>query len=94
MRTFVNFCISIWQLTCFILGVLRFDATGPPYFIFSSGGSLIWPLGANISDVRVLSQIRAYRNQSLTISGAQNPVSQYAKLVVYLSTNYSLAQFV
>ena len=52
-----------------ILGVLKFDSTGPPYFNFKDDGSLVWPEGAEIMDVRVDSSVYAYRNRSLTISG-------------------------
>jgi len=52
-----------------ILGVLKFDSTGPPYFNFKEDGSLVWPEGAAIMDVRVDSSVYAYHNRSLTISG-------------------------
>lgn len=49
--------------------MLKFDSTGPPYFNFKEDGSLIWPEGAELTDVRVDSSVHAYRNNSLTISG-------------------------
>ena len=52
-----------------ILGVLRFDSTGPPYFHFSEDGSLEFPEGAELTDVRVDSTVQAYLNSSLTLTG-------------------------
>ena len=57
------------QVTCTILGVLRFDATGPPYFEFNNDGSLRWPEGAQLSEVRLDSSLQAFSNQSLTVTG-------------------------
>ena len=51
---------------------------GPPYFIFQSDGSLVWPEGANLTDVRLAapSNINTYSNLPLGISGeGQNTVS-------------------
>ena len=58
--------IIMKQVTCMILGVLRF---GPPYFIFNDGGSLEWPQDARISDVWLDSTLEAFDNQSLVITG-------------------------
>ena len=66
---FFHMFIIMKQLTCMILGVLRFDATGPPYFIFNADGSLEWPQGARISDVWLDSTLEAFDNQSLVITG-------------------------
>ena len=61
-----------YQLTCMILGVLRFDSTGPPYFRFNDDGSLVWPQGARITDVRLNSTLDAYNNHSLELTGQNN----------------------
>ena len=59
------------QLTCVILGVLRFNANGSPHLVFQKDGSLTWPNGAALTNVRLSapSSIRGYANQSLTFSG-------------------------
>ena len=63
------FALLMEQLTSLILGVLRFDISGPPYFKFNHDGSLEWPLGATISDVWLDSTLEAFDNQSLVITG-------------------------
>ena len=57
------------QLTCVILGVLRFNPHGPPYFVFNRDGSLRWPQGAVISEVWLEGSLQAFSNQSLAIVG-------------------------
>ena len=52
-----------------ILGVLRFDARGPPYFVFNQDGSLRWPEGAFISEVWLDGSLQAFDNQSLAVTG-------------------------
>jgi hypothetical protein len=56
-------------LTCVILGVLNFNAHGPPYFVFNRDGSLRWPQGAVISEVWLEGSLQAFSNQSLAIVG-------------------------
>ena len=52
-----------------ILGVLNFNAHGPPYFVFNRDGSLRWPQGAVISEVWLEGSLQAFSNQSLAIVG-------------------------
>jgi len=54
------------------------------YFIFETDNTLLWPLGAAITDVRVASPLSGYSNDSLVISGKENPVS--------LQLNYRIGQ--
>lgn len=75
---------SVPQLTCMILGVLHFDSTGPPYFIFNEDGSLTWPQGARITDVLLGSTLEAYNNQSLTLTGQNNQQVYITQLFVEL----------
>jgi hypothetical protein len=72
-------------LTCMILGVLRFDSTGPPYFRFNDDGSLVWPQGARITDVRLNSTLDAYNNHSLELTGQNN------QQVIFQSGNQRLS---
>lgn len=61
------------QVTCLILGVLRFDSTGFAYFTFSDS-STIWPRqGANLSNITIATPhgISGYRNSALTLSGEE-----------------------
>jgi len=44
------------------------------YFIFEADNTLLWPLGAAITDIRVASPLSGYSNDSLVISGKENPV--------------------
>ena len=62
------------KITCTILGVLRFNVNGLPYFIFEGENTLLWPLGAAITDVRTAGPLSAYSNESLMITGDENPV--------------------
>ena len=62
------------KLTCTILGVLRFNVNGLPYFNFEGENILLWPLGAAITDIRTAGPLSAYSNESLMISGEENPV--------------------
>lgn len=57
-----------------VLGVLRFDSTGPPFFTFNGDRSLEWPQGASITDVWLDSSLEAYNNRSLTLAGQSNQV--------------------
>lgn len=61
----------ISQLTCVILGVLRFDFQGSLYLDFQGDNSLTWPQGASLTQIRLStpSSIEAYTNHSLNISG-------------------------
>ncbi len=60
-----------FQLTCVIVGVLRFNFEGSPYLEFQDDSSLTWLRGASLSDVRLAapSSILTHTNQSLTIAG-------------------------
>lgn len=72
------------KITLTILGILRFNVNGVTYFIFEADNTLLWPLGAAITDVRVASPLSGYSNDSLVISGKENPVS--------LQLNYRIGQ--
>lgn len=75
------------QLTCVVLGVLRFGARGPPYFLFQNDGSLVWPEGGNLTNVQLVapSNISTYSNLPLHISGeTQNTVCLQYGLCVLL----------
>lgn len=76
-----------------MLGVLRFGAGGLPYFLFQSDGSLVWPEGGNLTDVRLVapSNISAYSNQPLHVTGGkQNSVSMHAYHQCLLNTVFKI----
>ena len=73
------------QLTCAILGVLRFGAGGPAYFLFRSDGSLVWLEGGNLTDVRLAapSNVSSYTQRPLSITGQSHNTVEYC---IYTST--------
>lgn len=70
------------------MGVLRFEASGPPYFEFRDDGVLRWPEGAVISDVRLGSSLEAFNNQSMAIYGDDNKQVCYRERGLLKTTIY------
>lgn len=64
-------CLSAAHLlvTCFILGVLGFDAAGPRYLTTTTGGvALVLDQGAALPQVRVAGPVSAFEDLPLTLS--------------------------
>lgn len=57
------------------MGILHFKASGSEYLRFSSDGSVILPMGADIAYAQVLGPVLSYLNESVTISTLEDPVS-------------------
>ena len=69
------------QLTCFVLGTLRFTDN---YLQFNRG-SLVFTHGANITNITVSSSVSAYANDSLDLSSANTVSVPNASKYVVLS---------
>lgn len=75
------------QVTCLILGVLRFGTTGFTYFSFS-GSSTIWPQGGSLSNITIATPhgINGFRNIPLTLSALEGgEVREYGRDLIMQS---------
>lgn len=64
---------DIFQVTCFILWVLQFDASGFQYFTFR-GSTTVWLEGASLSNISIAAPhgIMGYRGTPLSLKATQD----------------------
>ena len=69
LATAATLKLVVFQVTCFILGVLGFDAAGPRYLTTTTGGvALVLDQGAALPQVRVAGPVSAFEDLPLTLS--------------------------